>query len=158
MNIEISPRTTSSTASRRLVIARTGLTIAALVLASCTADDLTQAVSTPSATPRGEQQCAGDTSPHTISLKDADGNAFQLVHCRGSGWKHVAEGSSNRGEGKPSLRKIDFSPVATAQAGTISSPTEEPMAVFIDGPTGYAFAWTSDGGWKFVGHVTDESR
>jgi hypothetical protein len=29
------------------------------------------------------------------------------------------------------------------------------MAVFIDGPTGYTFAWTAEGGWKFVGHLSD---
>lgn len=156
MNIELSPRQSPST-SRALGAARVGLTIAALALAAgCTADDLTEelngarlakAASTQNAAP----QCAGDTSPHTLFLKDPQGNEFQLVHCRGSGWKYVAAD-------KPSLRKIGFSPVAKAQAGTTSLPAEEPMAVFVDGPTGYAFAWTSEQGWKFVGNVTDESR
>jgi hypothetical protein len=29
------------------------------------------------------------------------------------------------------------------------------MAVFIDGPTGYTFAWNGDSGWKFVGQISD---
>jgi hypothetical protein len=28
-----------------------------------------------------------------------------------------------------------------------------PSVVLIDGPTGYAFVWTRDSGWKFVGRV-----
>lgn len=88
----------TSTASRTLVVARIGLTIAAFALGSCSADDLTK-----------EQEFA------------------RLAR-------------------------------AAAQAGTTALPTDDPMAVFIDGPTGYTFAWTNDGGWKFVGHIADEKH
>ena len=161
MSTKMSPRMTPSTASRTLVVARIGLTIAAFVLVSCSADHLTseqKVASLNQAVPTGEQQCAGDASPQTVFLEDADGNAFQLVHCRGSGWKYVAGGKSDDGEGNLAIRKIEFSPISAAQAGTPALPTDDPMAVFIDGPTGYTFAWTNDGGWKFVGHIADEKH
>jgi len=151
----------TSTASRTLVVARIGLTIAAFALGSCSADDLTKEQNVArltKAVPNGEQQCAGDASPQTVFLEDADGNAFQLVHCRGWGWKYVAGGKSDDGEGNLAIRKIEFSPISAAEAGTKALPTDDPMAVFIDGPTGYAFAWTPDSGWKFVGHIADEKH
>jgi hypothetical protein len=31
----------------------------------------------------------------------------------------------------------------------------DPLSVFIDGPTGYTFTWTGEGGWKFAGRISD---
>jgi hypothetical protein len=146
---------------------RIGLTFVALAVASCTTDDLIapqevagiiNAEPTTSAASSSEQRCAGLAPPHTLFLRDARGNAFQLVLCRGSGWKYVAGEQPDRHERSLAHRKIKFSPIAEAQAATKAPPTENPMAVFIDGPTGFTFAWTSDGGWKYVGYLTDEQR
>jgi len=146
---------------------RIGLTIVALALASCTTDDLIapQEVAgmiktepTKSAVPSSEQRCDGLVPPHTLFLRDVRGNAFQLVLCRGSGWKYVAGEKPDRHERSLAHRKIKFSPIAEAQAAITAPPTKNPMAVFVEGPTGFTFAWTSDGGWKHVGHLIDEKR
>jgi hypothetical protein len=154
----------TSTASRALVVARTGLTIAAFTLISCAADDLTSAqkgaslpmpMPTMSAASADEQHCAGHASTHTLFLEDADGNAFQLVYVGGCGWKYVAGGKSADSDNNLAFRKMEFSWVATAQAETMATSSEDPLAVFVDGPTGYTFIWTAGTGWKFVGHITE---
>lgn len=151
---------------RTELLRRIGLTIVALALASCTTDDLIapqeiagmiKTEPTTRAAPSSEQRCAG-LAPHTLFLQDARGSAFQLVLCRGSGWKYVAGEKPRRHERSLAHRKIKFSPIAEAQAATIAPPTENPTAVFVDGPSGYTFAWTSVGGWKYVGYLTDEQR
>ncbi len=157
----------TSTDSRKLVMTRTGLAIAAFALAGCAADDpanpqqgasRTESIAATSAEPVGEPPCEGAASQQTLFLEDADGNAFQLVHCRGLGWKYVGAGNSGGGEHQVALRKISFSPVAVSQADTTAIQIDDPMTVFIDGPTGYTFAWTPDAGWKFVGHITDGNQ
>jgi hypothetical protein len=35
---------------------------------------------------------------------------------------------------------------------------DEPLTVFIDGPTGFTFVWMRDAGWKFVGRVVDQKH
>ena len=87
----------TSTTSRTLTVARTGLTIAAIAVASCAADDrtnelagLTNSAPTMSTASSSEvQPCTGHQS-HTLFLEDTDGAAFRLVHVRGCGWKQVA--------------------------------------------------------------------
>ncbi len=153
----------TSTASHTLGVARTVAAIAAFTLASCAADDLTgeQAVASltkaapaMSAMPSGQQPCTGHES-HILFLKDADGTAFRLVHIRGCGWKQVADGNTR--EDSLALLEMSFSPVAMSQAETTTA-TSDPMAVFIDGPTGYTFVWTGESGWKFVGYLSDEAH
>lgn len=142
---------------------RIGLTIVALTLTSCTSEvlkevaGLIKAVPTTSAAPSSEQRCAGHAPPHTLFLQDASANAFQLVLCRGSGWKYVPGEKPDRHERSLAHRKIKFSPIADTQA-TPAPPTENPMAVFVDGRSGYTFASTRDGAWKHVGYLTDEQR
>jgi hypothetical protein len=153
------------TAAHTLVAARASLTIAALALASCAADDptskqeiagLTKAAPTMSANPSaGEQPCSGHQS-HTLLLKGTDGQVVRLVHVSGCGWKHAAD-SRPAQEGGLALSKMSFSPVAASHAETTTA-TGDPLAVFIDGPTGYTFIWTSDTGWKFVGQLSDEAH
>jgi hypothetical protein len=95
--------------------------------------------------------------PHVLFLEDANGNAFQLMHSPGQGWKYLAAAKSEGVARTLSARKLDLSPVAASYAET-TPPGADPMAVFIDGPTGYAFAWNADPGWKFVGHLTEQHR
>ncbi len=73
------------------------------------------------------------------------------------GWKYVVSAESSGRQDKLALEKSSFSSVAS-QADATTVATDDPMAVFIDGPTAYAFAWIRDAGWKFIGHITNEKR
>jgi hypothetical protein len=159
-----------STASPTAVLIRIGLTMSGFVAVSCIADDSTSeqtseqklaglAPPLPSAivAPTGEQPCAGRTPAVTLLLQDAGGNALQLAFAPGCGWKYVVSGKSSGGEDKLALQKRSFSSVAS-QTDATTAAIDDPMAVFIDGPTGYTFAWIRDAGWKFIGHVTNEKR
>lgn len=145
------------TVARTLGIAKTGLAIAALALVGCSADDSRdQRIASVAGTAAGEY-CPDAALPHVLFLEDANGNAFQLMHSPGQGWKYLAAAKSEGVARTLSARKVDFSPVAASYAET-TPPGADPMAVFIDGPTGYTFAWDSDTGWKFVGHITEPHR
>jgi hypothetical protein len=134
------------TDTRTLTVARRVVAIATFALASCAADDLSQTASTP------KPSCAGQAPTQTIYLEDADGHSFKLAHFTGCGWKYVSRDDASG----PTLGKLSFSPVTESHAGTLPAPGEDPLAVFIDGPTGYTFAYIPEAGWKFVGHVTSE--
>jgi hypothetical protein len=145
-------------AARTLGIARTGLAIAALALSGCSADDLTrQQVASLAGTAAAGEYCPDAALPHVLFLEDANGNPFKLMHSPSQGWKYLAAARSEGVARTLSARKVDFSPVAASYAET--TPTgANPMAVFIDGPTGYTFAWNADTGWKFVGYITERHR
>jgi hypothetical protein len=146
------------TAARTLGIAKTGLAIVVLALVGCSVDDLTdQRVATLAGTAAAGEYCPDAALPHVLFLEDANGNAFQLMHSPGQGWKYLAAAKSEGVARTLSARKVDFSPVAASYAET-TPPGADPMAVFIDGPTGYTFAWNADTGWKFVGHITEQHR
>jgi hypothetical protein len=130
------------TDTRTLAVARTFVAIATFALASCAADDLSATTD--------QEPCAGQEPTQTIFLEDARGHSFRLAHFSECGWKYV----SSRDESETALGNLSFSPVAESRADT---PSEEPLAVFVDGPTGYTFAYVQDAGWKFVGKVTNDN-
>ena len=43
-----------------------------------------------------------------------------------------------------------------AQPAKEATPADEPLTVFIDGPSGFTFVWDREGGWKFVGKIVDK--
>ena len=130
------------TDKRTLLAARTVLAIAAFALASCAADDLTAKTD--------QQPCAGQEPTQTIFLEDAQGQSFRLAYFSECGWKYI----SSRDESEPTPGKLSFSPVSESRADT---PAEDPLAVFVDGPTGYTFAYVQDAGWTFIGQVTNDN-
>jgi hypothetical protein len=132
------------TDKRTFALARTVATLAAFALASCAADDLTEQKQTSAAT---TEPCSGQQPTQTIFLENAQGHSFRLAHFSRCGWKYI----SDRDDSGP---KLSFAPVAESRADT---PNEDPLAVFVDGPTGYTFAYTQDTGWTFVGHVTNDN-
>jgi hypothetical protein len=96
---------------------------------------------------------------YTLVLTDANGHRVRLNYSPGRGWTYLA---GQQPEQTPrALSLADFSPVMRAQALSDADADRkalaaDPLSVFIDGPTGYTFAWTGDGGWKFVGRVSGE--
>ena len=139
----------TSIASPSAFLRRVSLTLAVFAVASCAADELTGAQT--AATPpmplttanasAADGACAAVAPTQTLVLENG-ANSRRLGYFNGCGWKYL------RQDGK-------FAVHPTALSATSTPATPDPMAVFIDGPTGYAFAWTGDAGWEFIGHVTD---
>ena len=149
----------TSTASTRSAT-RIGLAIAAFTLAGyaaggLTSEQLAQAAPAQTSTSGEAQPCSADPS-QTLLLKSPDGKAFQLVHFRGCGWKQMAA-EELRDDGLQ-LPQMSFAPISAAHAEASAQPTADPLAVFIDGPTGYTFVYTAENGWKFVGYLSGAAR
>jgi len=145
---------------RALCAALTGLALAAITQVSYAAGDvasetqiagLTEGSQLALAPAIAEPRRAERGSPLTLYMEDMDGNAFRLIHVQGTGWKYA--------EGSESLNSADASlPQKVALKSTISAPpADEPLTVFIDGPSGFTFVWCREGGWKFVGTIANES-
>ena len=90
-------------------------------------------------------------SETVIPLKGPNGGVSQLVYEHGSGWKHIAEAAPDSHESD--IARQSMGAAQSPQSLTSATSTEDPPAVFIDGPTGYVFIWTQDSGWKFVGRI-----
>ena len=104
------------------------------------------------------EHCVGENSSRTLVLEDAAGNVRRLVHSPVQGWRFVGDAESP--DSMSALQRVKLSLLPSAHA-LDSAPTSgtgantQPLAVFIDGPTGYTFAWNGDSGWKFVGQMSD---
>ena len=139
-------------------LAPIGLIIAAFTAASSAADDLTSPASAtrfanvssqrPASAPSRSDQAA---SQQTIDLEDPKGHSFQLVHVPGQGWKQLTRAAADGGRVtvEKASRQSEELPRAAVPVGDV-------MTVFIDGPTGYTYTWSSEKGWTFVGHLKDE--
>jgi len=154
----------TSNMRRTLSAVLTGLALTAIAQVSYAAHDvasetqiaaLTGTVQFTPATAIAEPRRAGRESPLTLYVEDPNGNAFRLVHVEGRGWKYV-EGwkSPDRASNSP-FRKTGVWSTTRAPAAKEAVPDEGPLTVFIDGPSGFTYVWNRDGGWKFVGKVTD---
>jgi len=97
---------------------------------------------------------AGNRSPLTLFVEDPNGKALQLVYVEGRGWKYGRPKSHDSAENSL-FHKIAFWSVTSAPAARDDAQNDETMTVFIDGPTGFTYVWTRDGGWKFVGTLSD---
>jgi hypothetical protein len=141
-------------------IARAGVTATVFALLGFTAGVSTSGRETADAprshalvaVPSGERHAAGTSSPQVLDFKDVNGNAVRLVYSPGEGWKHLDDRAA---EGANGVADHVLSPVASAYAESHARRVD-PMTVFIDGPTGYVYAWTPEAGWKFVGYLSDE--
>jgi hypothetical protein len=151
----------TSNIRRTLSAALTGLALAAITQVSYAAYETQVAGSTETgqSTPANaieEPRRAGRASPLTLYMEDPSGNAFRLVRVEGSGWKY-AEGWKSPDRASNSLfRKMAFWSTTPAPVAKETVADEEPLTVFIDGPSGFTFVWNRDGGWKFVGKITDK--
>ena len=146
---------------RTLLAVLTGLALAAITQVTLAAPDGANesqiagvtAPATTIAQPRG----TGRGSPLTLYLEDASGNAFRLVHVQDAGWKY-AEGWKSPDRGAWLFRTTAFGSKTPAPATKAAVPDDEPLTVFIDGPSGFTYVWNRDDGWKFVGKIADRSR
>ena len=154
----------ASNLRRTFSVVLTGLALAAIAQVSYAAADVASETqiaglmgtgqSTPATALAGPRR-AGSGSPFTLYVEDPNGNTFRLVRVEGGAWKY-AEGGRSPDRGDNWLfRKTGFGSTTPAPAPKDAVPDEEPLSVFIDGPSGFTFVSNRDGGWKFVGKVTD---
>lgn len=106
------------------------------------------------ATAAAEPRRGGRASPLTLYVEDPNGKALALVYVEGTGWKYGAPESRDNA-GKSLLRKIAFWSTTPATPARHAALRGEALTVFIDGPSGFTYVWTQDGGWKFVGTLTE---
>ena len=147
----------------RIAVIRGGLIFTLVVLSGCTTrspSDTTAIVSAPN-TESSAGYSAADTSGHTLVVKDVEGHTLKLVRSPGYGWRYLADANASRITVNRTFPQVELSPVMSAHALEDAATERElsshvdPLAVFIDGPTGYTFTWTGEGGWKFAGRISD---
>ncbi len=124
-----------------------GTLVAALVAAAFAAT-----VQSGAATAGESDASAPRASATTLFVEDPDGNAFRLVHVDGAGWKYAA-GWPAADSPRSMLRKVAFGSKSEPQPKAAEVPADEPLTVFIDGPSGFTYVWNRDGGWTFVGKL-----
>ena len=154
---------TSRTSPKHLM-ARLGIVATVVAAASCSACSAGNRTHEPKLThlgplprittePVSNGECTGRAAARPLLLKGADDRAFKLAHIPGCGWRLLTATTNEAAEGSLAARSV-----AAASAEGSAAQAVDPMAVFIDGPTGYTFTWSLDGGWRFVGHLVDEDR
>jgi len=105
-----------------------------------------------------EPRHTGRGAPITLYMEDSSGNSFRLIHVQGTGWRYAAGWNSPNSASAWLLRKVaSWSTTSVRPATGGATPDDEPLTVFIDGPSGFTFAWDREGGWKFVGKIADRS-
>jgi hypothetical protein len=142
--------------SRKGPVARIVTAIVAVAAISCAAKDRgIPAPETATAQRNGAigQACLGQAPAQVLSLRDAKDTPFNLAYFRGCGWRYQ---TVRRTTDHP-LSEPRAMPVSDAAPLSVALPRGQPLAVFIDGPTGYTFVWIGDGGWKFVGQMAGEA-
>lgn len=92
-------------------------------------------------------------APLTLNLTDPSGKPARLTYIEGRGWEYAKDAPAEQSL----LKRVFFAKTAT-KADKAASEVEEPMTVFIDGPTGFTYVWSRDAGWKFVGQVNGRGR
>jgi hypothetical protein len=100
------------------------------------------------------QQGADKRSPLTLYIEGPNGTVLQLVYVEGAGWKY-GRPKSHGNAGSSLSRKIALWSMTPAPVAKDVAQNDEPLTVFIDGPTGFTYVWSRDGGWKFVGTLSD---
>jgi len=157
----------TSNMHRALSAALTGLALAATTPFSYAARDvasetqITRPAEASQATPGPAMVAprrAGRGAPLTLYLKDSSGNPFRLVHSEGTGWTYAAGWKSPSSGSAWLSRKVAFWSTSSARPAKDVRADDEPLTVFIDGPSGFTFVWDRESGWKFVGKLADKSR
>jgi hypothetical protein len=101
-----------------------------------------------SATTPCKEQTSNTNSPLTLLVQPPSGSTMRLTYVPADGWKLDNPAAASKA---PQGR---VTPVATSRPEE-SRGKNEPMTVFIDGPTGFTYIWRQDQGWTFVGRITD---
>jgi len=99
------------------------------------------------ATPPVVHICGPRGTPSTLAYSAHDGWIWR------AGWDSAAKLPACDRPKTAAVLSLTRAGASDTRAGG-----ERPLTVFIDGPTGYAFVYLADEGWKFVGKVADRGR
>ncbi len=99
----------------------------------------------------GVQPIGVDTIPLTITVQTPSGGTSRLTYINEEGWRL----DDRDARLKPGEARIT---PASAEQQKGASAGEQPMTVFIDGPTGFTYVWLPDHGWRFIGRLSDRKR
>lgn len=92
-----------------------------------------------------------DPSPLTITVQTPSGGTSRLTYVNEEGWR-LDDREARLKPGEARITPASAEPQKGASVG------EQPMTVFIDGPTGFTYVWVSDQGWKFIGRLSERKR
>ncbi|ASW01924.1 hypothetical protein CJU94_27725 [Paraburkholderia aromaticivorans] len=95
-----------------------------------------------------KEPASGANSPLTLLIQPPAGGTMRLTYVPADGWK------LDTPDAAPRTTRGRVTPVGTSQHEE-NHGISKPMTVFIDGPTGFTYVWSQDGGWTFAGRVTD---
>jgi hypothetical protein len=136
------------------------IVVASLAAVGCSTADagdpervasLIEKLPTPGIDSQAVLPCPASEGPaNTLRLEGAQGESLRLAYFAGCGWKYLAV--NRDGAAKAGFSKTSFA-ARRAPDGSVLATRQDPMTVFIDGPTGYTFAWTAEGKWEFVGQL-----
>jgi hypothetical protein len=90
-------------------------------------------------------------SPLTLSVAAPSGGTLRLVYVLNEGWRFADRAA------EPTAKVTAVTAAVTPNAQE-DSASDQPLTVFIDGPSGYTYVWLRDEGWKFVGRITDQKH
>ena len=137
-----------------------GLLLVALAAAGCSTGEAREAqrvasvlrqLPAPSAEARGSADCMpSKAATNAIRVDDPHGEPLELAFFDDCGWKYVA--LNLHGIAEVRMTKTLYEPMSVWQGARAVMP-EDPTTVFVDGPTGYTFAWTRADGWNFIGRL-----
>jgi hypothetical protein len=97
------------------------------------------------------RQASVDSNPLTLTVQKPSGVTSHLFYVSEYGWQLDDPDALL----KPGEARI--SPTSVGEQYQAAG-TEQPITVFIDGPTGFTYVWLRDQGWKFVGRLSDHNR
>ena len=142
--------------SRKSSVARAVAAIVAVVAISCAAKDRGDLQPASASAQRDGgvgQACLGRAPTQVLSLTNTKNARVDLGYFHGCGWRYLpARQSMDQAGSDPAvIRVADAAPLGAAL------PPAEPLTIFVDGPTGYTFVWSRDGGWKFAGEMTGKA-
>jgi hypothetical protein len=149
----------SSTAVRCIIAALISVTSAAFGQAfaaavtngECPNGRATIAAVTDSVQPSSDGPTASNSSPLTLFIEPPTGSTFRLIYLPTEGWM-FADRAVNQKPIEAALTPIAMPP------SDENSGVEEPLTVFIDGPTGFTYVWMRDAGWEFIGRIANRKR
>ena len=96
---------------------------------------------------KASTNAAGPATSLAIVVDTPNGERMRLVRWPGSGWRT-----------QPLLAGTKLAALAmTPAVAPIAAVGDERLSLFIDGPSGFVFAWNADDAkWDFVGRLRDQ--
>lgn len=117
----------------------------------CSGAQQTKPAANQAAAPSPWQPTVIVKSPLTLSVAAPSGGTLRLVYVPNEGWRFADRAA------EPTAKRTALSSNIMPNAQE-DSASDQPLTVFIDGPSGYTYVWMRNEGWKFVGRITDQKH